>query len=69
MDSFQGYMVTKNSLIINSLKSSNEFFIKKAISRVLREYAKTNPQWILQFVDKTELKNISRSEAIKNIYK
>lgn len=48
-------------------KDSNEFFIKKAIGWALREYAKTNPQSVLNFVNSTSLKPLSRKEAIRNI--
>ncbi|NNK83551.1 MAG: DNA alkylation repair protein [Flavobacteriaceae bacterium] len=50
---------------INS--TSNEFFIKKAIGWALREYGKTNPQSVLNFVNSTELKPLSKKEAIRNI--
>jgi 3-methyladenine DNA glycosylase AlkD len=53
--------------IINS--NSNEFFIKKAIGWSLREYGKTNPKSVLNFVNSTELKPLSKKEAIRNIIK
>jgi 3-methyladenine DNA glycosylase AlkD len=45
---------------------SNAFFIRKAIGWALREYAKTNPEAVLQFVDQTILKPLSKKEALKN---
>lgn len=48
-------------------KDSNEFFIQKAIGWALREYGKTNPQSVLNFVNSTSLKPLSRKEAIRNI--
>jgi 3-methyladenine DNA glycosylase AlkD len=47
--------------------SSNEFFIQKAIGWALRQYAKTDPEWVLRFVDVNPLKNLSKREAVKNI--
>ncbi|MFX3674846.1 MAG: DNA alkylation repair protein [Paenisporosarcina sp.] len=45
---------------------SNEFFIQKAIGWVLREYAKTNPEFVKQFVQSHELKPLSKREALKH---
>lgn len=46
---------------------SNEFFIQKAIGWVLREYAKTDPVIVKQFVEENTLKPLSRREALKHI--
>jgi 3-methyladenine DNA glycosylase AlkD len=46
---------------------SNEFFIRKAIGWALREYAKTNPELVREFVQQTHLKPLSKKEALKNI--
>jgi 3-methyladenine DNA glycosylase AlkD len=48
------------------LAHSNEFFIKKAIGWALREYAKTNPEAVRNFVLNNNLKPLSRKEALKN---
>ncbi len=48
-------------------KNSNEFFIQKAIGWALREYGKTNPEVVKNFVNATNLKNLSKKEALKNI--
>ena len=48
-------------------KNSNEFFIQKAIGWALREYAKINPEAVKNFVDNTQLKPLSKKEALKNI--
>ncbi len=48
-------------------KESNEFFIQKAIGWALREYGKTDPQSVLNFVNSTNLKPLSHKEAIRNI--
>ena len=48
-------------------KNSNEFFIQKAIGWALREYAKTNAQAVKNFVNNSNLKPLSKKEALKNI--
>jgi 3-methyladenine DNA glycosylase AlkD len=50
-------------------KDSQEFFIRKAIGWALREYSKTNPVWVSQFVTKNKLSNLSVREALKRINK
>ncbi len=52
---------------ILALKDSKEFFIRKAIGWALREYSKTNPGWVIEFVDKTTLSGLSSREALKRI--
>ncbi len=56
------------SKYIKHLATSKEFFIRKAIGWVLREYAKTDPQWVLNFVNNHELSSLSKREALKNIF-
>lgn len=48
---------------------SSEFFINKAIGWSLREYGKTNPKWVGDFVDqhKDQMANLSIREAIRNL--
>ncbi|MDI1303242.1 MAG: DNA alkylation repair protein [bacterium] len=46
---------------------SKEFFIQKAIGWALREYAKTNPEAVKNFVLEANLKPLSTKEALKNI--
>jgi 3-methyladenine DNA glycosylase AlkD len=48
-------------------KNSNAFFIQKAIGWALREYAKSNPQAVRNFVNNSDLKPLSKKEALKNI--
>ncbi|WP_269243201.1 DNA alkylation repair protein [Flavobacterium limnophilum] len=48
-------------------KNSNEFFIQKAIGWALREYAKSNPEAVRNFVVNNNLKPLSKKEALKNI--
>jgi 3-methyladenine DNA glycosylase AlkD len=44
-----------------------EFFIQKGIGWALREYAKTDANFVRDFVAKHELASLSRREALKNI--
>lgn len=55
------------SSTINVLLGSKEFFINKAIGWILREYSRTNPSWVLDFVSKTDLSNLSKKEALRLI--
>lgn len=48
-------------------KISSDFFIQKAIGWALREYAKINPEAVRKFVNQTQLKPLSKKEALKNI--
>jgi len=50
-------------------KDNKEFFIRKAIGWALREYSKTNPEWVSQFVANNTLSNLSVREALKRINK
>ncbi|MDM5201287.1 DNA alkylation repair protein [Fictibacillus enclensis] len=53
--------------VIQQEKENKEFFIRKAIGWALREYAKTNPDFVVRFTDRTELQPLSRKEALKNL--
>ena len=57
------------SAAILHLAPEKEFFIRKAIGWVLREYAKTDPDWVRAFVDehKDQLSGLSVREATKNL--
>ena len=44
-----------------------EFFIKKAIGWALREYSKTDPVWVENFVAEHELQPLSEKEALRLI--
>lgn len=55
-------------LIIKANESENkdEFFIRKAIGWALREYSKTNPEWVIEFIKQhDELSNLSKSQGLK----
>lgn len=66
-----GYKQNTNFELLKKLcekhKNSNEFFIQKAIGWALREYAKTNPRAIYDFVKNSNLKPLSKKEAMKNM--
>jgi 3-methyladenine DNA glycosylase AlkD len=47
--------------------TSKEFFIQKAIGWALREYSKTNPSWVNNFVATNNLAALSKREALKRI--
>ncbi len=53
--------------VIDKLKMEKEFFIRKAIGWILREYSKSNPTWVKQFVAKNQLQPLSEKEALKVI--
>lgn len=59
----------KDILFTECLKhrQSNEFFIQKAIGWALREYGKTNPKAVRDFVSSASLKPLSTREALKNL--
>ncbi|MEL3972182.1 DNA alkylation repair protein [Rossellomorea oryzaecorticis] len=46
---------------------SKEFFIQKAIGWALREYSKTNPEAVRQFIDRENLAPLSKREGLKHI--
>jgi 3-methyladenine DNA glycosylase AlkD len=53
-------------LVCEKHKDSSEFFIQKAIGWALREYAKTNLEAVKNYVSSTDLKPLSKKEALKN---
>ena len=59
--------LTRLSTIILSLNTSKEFFIQKAIGWSLRQYARTDPEWVLNFVDHHPLMPLSKREALKHL--
>ena len=66
-----GYKEKTNSdfLFSECLKQadSKEFFIQKAIGWALREYAKSHPEAVKEFVKTSNLKPLSTKEALKNM--
>ncbi len=57
------------SKIIFKLAHEKEFFIRKAIGWILREYSYSNPNWVIEFVKNHEeiLSGLSKREALKRI--
>jgi 3-methyladenine DNA glycosylase AlkD len=55
------------SAMIKECAASKEFFLQKAIGWALREYSKTNPQFVSSFVEGHQLASLSRREALKVI--
>ena len=53
--------------IIGQTKDTNEFFLNKAIGWALREFSKTDPLWVGDFLNNTQLSKLSRREAGKYI--
>lgn len=47
--------------------ASKEFFIQKAIGWALRDYSRFNPKGVTDFVAKTNLKPLSKREALRNL--
>ena len=68
-----GYKGKTDAQLLFSLclahRHSKEFFIQKAIGWSLREYGKTNPESVLDFVKQNKLASLSEKEAIRNIIK
>ena len=48
-------------------KDTGEFFINKAIGWALREYGKTNPEAVIEFVSANCLAPLSEQEAIRKL--
>ncbi|MFF5625664.1 DNA alkylation repair protein [Microbacterium sp. NPDC012755] len=63
---------TDVALLVSAIQpniADTEFFIRKAIGWALREYAKTDPEWVRTFVaaHEGELSGLSRREAMKHL--
>ncbi len=59
---------TDTELLINcieKLKSINEFFIQKAIGWALREYSKTDSEFVINYANSNNLSNFAQKEALK----
>jgi 3-methyladenine DNA glycosylase AlkD len=70
----KSYRQKTNSMLLSRyilrLTDSDEFFVQKAIGWALREYSKTNPDWVVKFVTShPQLPLLSRREALKRIKK
>ncbi len=53
--------------LIEQLSEEKDFFIRKAIGWVLRQYSKTDPETVIKFVESHTLSGLSRKEALKVI--
>ena len=55
-------------IIVNSF-GTDKFFINKAIGWALREYSKTNPKWVINFIEryKDQMDPLSIKESSKYI--
>ncbi|WP_423899260.1 DNA alkylation repair protein [Corynebacterium matruchotii] len=53
-------------IIVNNV-GSTEFYINKAIGWALREYSKTDTDWVRGFVATHELSRLSQREALKRL--
>ncbi|UPQ86396.1 DNA alkylation repair protein [Ignavigranum ruoffiae] len=65
----EGTDLTLLSKVIDNNLESQEFFINKAIGWALREYAKTDPEWVKKFVQEraSKMSSLSQREALKNL--
>lgn len=63
------YKSAMNTELLHSfilqLAESKEFFIRKAIGWILREYSKTNPEFVIDYVENNSLSGLSHREALK----
>ena len=57
--------LTLLSNTINALLGSKAFFINKAIGWILREYSRTNREWVITFAENTALSPLSKKEALR----
>ncbi len=55
----------KKAILYNS--QTSEFFIDKAIGWALREYSKTNKEWVRKFIENNKLSKLSIREGSKYI--
>jgi len=52
---------------IVKLSDHQDFFIRKAIGWALRQYSKTNREWVRDFISRNQLSAVSMKEAMKYI--
>ncbi len=57
-------MLTKSILLD---QTTDEFFIQKAIGWSLRQYGKTNPEWVFAFLSGHQLSSLAVKEATKHL--
>ena len=59
--------ILRNNILICA--KEKEFFIEKAIGWILREYSKSDPEWVTSFINENELRPLSVREGMKWIDK
>lgn len=52
---------------IKRFQMKKEFFIQKAIGWSLREYAKTDSKWVINFVEENGISGLAKREALKHL--
>jgi 3-methyladenine DNA glycosylase AlkD len=52
---------------IEAAQGEREFFLRKAIGWALRDYARTDPDWVRSFAARHELSPLSRREALRHL--
>ncbi|MDO8366558.1 MAG: DNA alkylation repair protein [Saprospiraceae bacterium] len=52
---------------VERLAGSKEFFLQKGAGWALRQYAKTDPEAVVAFVEKTRLAPLTKREALKHV--
>ncbi len=57
------------AMTVGQLLGSKEFFINKAIGWILREYSKTDGDWVKKFAETTPLQPLSKKEALRLLQK
>ena len=55
------------AVAIRARATETDFFLRKAIGWALRDYARTDPEWVRAYVENHELSPLSRREALKRI--
>lgn len=53
--------------MIDAANGTGEFFLNKAIGWALRDYARTEPEWVQRFVEQHDLAPLARREALKGL--
>ncbi len=53
--------------LIRSQRDDSDFFIQKAIGWALREYAKTTPDNVIEFVKQEQIEGLAQREALKHL--
>jgi 3-methyladenine DNA glycosylase AlkD len=57
------------SAIILENRSDSEFFIQKAIGWMLREYSKTDANWVVSFIEQHSIEGLAKREGLKWLHR